>query len=129
MIGHAYCLAVLFWVPSLSMSLQAQLAEFEVEGGEPIVVLLAIITFLVATVLSVIVTYRFIEGYRQTGSRPILLLATGMFFLAPAPMFIRLLTANIGLIPLTVQMLAPSLSELTGLLVILYVIYTRGSNR
>jgi len=111
------------------MSLQAQLAEFEVEGGEPIVVLLAIITFLVATVLSVIVTYRFIEGYRQTGSRPILLLATGMFFLAPAPMFIRLLTANIGLIPLTVQMLAPSLSELTGLLVILYVIYTRGSNR
>lgn len=129
MIGHAYYLTALSLVPSLSMRLQAQLAEFEVEGGGPIVVLLGILMFLVATVLSVIVTYRFIEGYRQTGSRPILLLATGMFFLAPAPMFIRLITSNIGAIPLTVQMLAPSLSELTGLLVILYVLYTRGSRR
>jgi hypothetical protein len=40
-------------------------------------------------------------------------------------MFIRLLTANVDAIPLSVQMLVPSLSELTGLIIILYVIYTR----
>jgi hypothetical protein len=40
-------------------------------------------------------------------------------------MFIRLLTANMDAIPPSVQILVPSLSELTGLVVILYVIYTR----
>jgi hypothetical protein len=99
--------------------------DIETEGGPLLVVLTGIVTFLVASVLAVIVTYRFIEGYRKTGSRPVLWLAIGMFFLAPAPMFIRLLTANIDAIPLSVQMLVPSLSELTGLVVILYVIYTR----
>jgi hypothetical protein len=103
----------------------SQVADLEVEGGPVILVLLGIGTFLVASVLAVIVTYRFIEGYRRTGSRPILLLAVGMFFLAPAPMFARLFIANVEAIPLTVQMLVASLSELTGLLVVLYVIYTR----
>lgn len=78
----------------------------------------------VAGLLAVLVTYRFVEGYRRTDSRPVLLLAIGMFFLAPAPMFVRLVTANVDVAPIEVQTLAASLSELTGLLVLLYVVYT-----
>ncbi len=79
----------------------------------------------VALVLSVLVTYRFVEGYRRTKARPILLLAVGMFLLAPAPMFIRLLVGNVAAIPLSVQLLTTTLSELSGLVVILYVVYSR----
>lgn len=96
----------------------------EVDGGPTAVVLLGIATFLVASLLAVLVTYRFVEGYRRTDSRPVLLLAVGMFFLAPAPMFVRLVTANVDPIPMAAQTLVASLSELTGLLVLLYVVYT-----
>ena len=95
----------------------------EVTGGPTTVVLLGIVTFLLASLLAVLVTYRFVEGYRRTDSRPVLLLAIGMFFLAPAPMFVRLVTANVDVAPIEVQTLAASLSELTGLLVLLYVVY------
>ncbi|TYT63902.1 DUF7521 family protein [Natrialba swarupiae] len=99
--------------------------QIEVEGGSTPVVLAAIATFFVALVLSVLVTYRFVEGYRRTKARPILLLAVGMFLLAPAPMFIRLLVGNVAAIPLSVQLLTTTLSELSGLVVILYVVYSR----
>lgn len=106
-----------------AVSVQSRLVEFEFEGGPPLIVLAGVISFFIATVLAVIVTYRFVEGYRRTSSRPVLLLAIGMFFLAPAPMFIRLLTANAAALPLIAQRLATSLSELAGLLVVLYVVY------
>lgn len=99
--------------------------QVTVEGGSTPVVLAAVVTFFVATVLAVLVTYRFIEGYRRTRARPILLLAVGMFLLAPAPMFIRLLAGNVEPVPLSAQLLLTTLSELSGLLVILYVVYTQ----
>lgn len=99
--------------------------QVEFEGGPPVIVLAGIISFLMASALAVVVTYRFIEGYRRTASRPVLLLAVGMFFLAPAPMFIRLLAANVAALPLIARRLVTSLSELAGLLVVLYVVYGR----
>ncbi|QRV16641.1 hypothetical protein JMJ58_07150 [Haloterrigena salifodinae] len=93
-------------------------------GGSTPVVLAAIVTFLVATVLAVLVTYRFVEGYRRTKARPILWLAVGMFLLAPGPMFLRLLAGNVAAIPLSAQLLVTTLSELCGLLAILYAVYT-----
>jgi len=97
----------------------------EVTGGPTAVVLLGIVTFLAAGLLAVLVTYRFIEGYRRTDSRPVLLLAIGMFFLAPAPMFVRVVTANVDAATVEVRTLTASLSELIGLLVLLYVVYTK----
>lgn len=97
--------------------------QVEFEGGPPVIVLAGVISFLIASALAVVVTYRFIEGYRRTASRPVLLLAVGMFFLAPAPMFIRLLAANAAVLPLVARRLVTSLSELVGLLVVLYVVY------
>ena len=99
--------------------------QVTVEGGSTPVVLAAFATFFAATVLAVLVTYRFVEGYRRTRARPILLLAVGMFLLAPAPMFVRLLAGNVDPVPLSAQLLLGTLSELCGLLVILYVVYTR----
>lgn len=99
--------------------------QVEFEGGPPVIVLAGVISFLIASALAVVVTYRFIEGYRRTASRPVLLLAVGLFFLAPAPMFIRLLAANVAALPLVVRRLVTSLSELAGLLVVLYVVYVR----
>ncbi|ELZ23346.1 hypothetical protein C477_02324 [Haloterrigena salina JCM 13891] len=93
-------------------------------GGSTPVVLAAIVTFLAATVLAVLVTYRFVEGYRRTKARPILWLAVGMFLLAPGPMFLRLLAGNVAAIPLSAQLLVTTLSELCGLLAILYAVYT-----
>ncbi|SDK44483.1 DUF7521 family protein [Natronorubrum texcoconense] len=107
--------------PSMLVSLPLQV---DVEGGSTPVVLAAVVTFFVATVLAVLVTYRFVEGYRRTRARPILLLAVGMFLLAPAPMFVRLLAGNLEAVPLAAQLLLTTLSELCGLLVILYVVYT-----
>jgi hypothetical protein len=129
MIGDARTHAVdaLVWASAdpVPVALQSALVEVDVEGGHPIVVVAGIVTFLAATVLSVAVTYRFIEGYRRTASRPVLLLAVGMFLLAAAPMFVRLVTPNVEAIPFGARTLATSLSELSGLLVILYVVYTR----
>ena len=98
--------------------------QLEVEGGSTPVVIAAIVTFFIATILAVLVTYRFVEGYRQTNSRPILYLAIGMFLLAPAPMFLRLLAGNVASVSLSAQLLLTTLSELCGLLIICYVIYT-----
>ncbi|WP_440771955.1 DUF7521 family protein [Natronorubrum sp. DTA28] len=113
------------WIGSLEPSLLASLPlQVDVEGGSMPVVLAAVVTFFVATVLAVLVTYRFVEGYRRTRARPILLLAVGMFLLAPAPMFVRLLAGNLEAVPLAAQLLLTTLSELCGLLVILYAVYT-----
>lgn len=98
--------------------------QVSVEGGATPVVLAAIVAFFAATVLAVLVTYRFVEGYRRTKARPFFLLAVGMFLLAPAPMFVRLLAGNVEAVPLSAQLLLSTLSELCGLLVILYVVYT-----
>ncbi|MXV63195.1 hypothetical protein GS429_14185 [Natronorubrum sp. JWXQ-INN-674] len=116
-------------VPTTSLSPSALLSvpvpiQVTVEGGSTPVVVAAILSFFVATVLAVLVTYRFVEGYRRTKARPILLLAIGMFLLAPAPMFVRLLAGNVASVPLSAQLLLTTLSELCGLLVILYAVYT-----
>ena len=113
------------WAPALEVSTLASLPlQVDVEGGSTPVVLAAVVTFFVATVLAVLVTYRFVEGYRRTRARPILLLAVGMFLLAPAPMFVRLLAGNVAAVPVSAQLLLTTLSELSGLLVILYAVYT-----
>jgi hypothetical protein len=97
--------------------------QITVEGGGTVVGLLALVTFLVATGLSVLVTYRFVQGYRRSRATPILLLAVGMFLLAPAPMFVRFLAGNLVGVPSAVRILTTSLLESAGLLTILVVVY------
>jgi hypothetical protein len=100
-------------------------AQVEFAGGSDPFVVAAFVTFFAAVVLSVVVTRKFVAGYRSTGSRAILWLAVGMFLLAPAPMFLRLLLGNVSAVDATTRGLATTLSELTGLLAVLYVVYRR----
>ena len=101
----------------------ASRAQVDAAGGSTPVVLAAFVAFAVALALSVLVTYRFAEGYRKTRQRPFLLLAVGMFLLAPAPMFLRLLAANVDLAVGGARSLLTTASELCGLLLLLYVVY------
>lgn len=97
--------------------------QVTVEGGATVTGIAALVTFLVATVLAVLVTYRFLQGYLRSRSKPILLLAIGMFLLAPAPMLLRLVAGNVLTVATPVRVLSTTAVEAMGLLVILAVIY------
>lgn len=97
--------------------------QVSVEGGTTVTGLLALVTFFVALALSVLVTYRFSQGYLRSRSRPILGLAVGMFLLAPAPMFVRLVAGNVRTVSGPVRIIAATAVEAAGLLVILAVVY------
>lgn len=100
-------------------------ADASVVGGSTPVALAAIVTFFLAVGLSILVTYRVVEGYRQTRKRPFLFIALGIFFLAPAPMLLRFLLVNATLVEPTTRALLASGSELLGLAFILYTVYER----
>ena len=102
------------------------LLQVTVEGGATVTTVAALVTFLVATVLAVLVTYQFLRGYVRSRSRPVLLLAVGMFLLAPAPMFIRLVAGNVLAVAPSIRVVSTTTVEAAGLLVILGVIYRRG---
>ena len=98
--------------------------QVTVEGGATVTGIAALVTFLVATVLAVLVTYRFLQGYLRSRSKPILLLAIGMFLLAPAPMLLRLVAGNVFSVTTPVRVLSTTAVKAMGLLVILAVIYS-----
>lgn len=107
----------------ISIINQPVLAQTDVTGGTSVLVIAVFVLLAIATVLSLIITYRFAKGYFQTGTRPFLLLATGLFLLTAAPIFARLVFANVTDLPAAYGMLLTSGSELLGLLIILYTIY------
>ncbi|WP_246982397.1 hypothetical protein [Halorientalis marina] len=95
----------------------------ETTGGSTAAILAVFLLFGVAVVLATLVTYHFVQGYRRTGRRPMLLLAVGMFLLAAAPMFVRLLLGNVDLVTSTTRRFVVACLELCGLLTLLYVVY------
>ena len=101
----------------------AAATQVDATGGSPLVVLAAFVLLVVATVLSLLVTYRFARGYRRSGARPLLALAVGLFLLTAAPMFARLVFANLLPAAGATQTLVTSGLELVGLLTILHTIY------
>jgi len=109
------------WALAQDHPLQA--LRIDVVGGSAVGVLAALAAFLVALVLSILVTYHLVQGYRQTRRRQMLYLALGLFLLAAAPMFIRLWFANVAGGPMATRLFTVALAELSGLLLILYVVY------
>lgn len=101
----------------------ATIGQVEVTGGSPLVVVAVFVLLAVTTILSLVITYRFARGYLRTGTRPFLLLAVGLFLLTAAPTFVRLAFTNLLGGPSSAQTLVASVSELLGLLTILYTIY------
>jgi len=95
----------------------------ETTGGSTPVAIAALLLFAVAVVLATLVTYHFVQGYRRTGRRPMLLLAVGLFLLAAAPMFVRLLLGNVDLVSGATRRFVVACTELCGLLTLLYAVY------
>jgi len=99
------------------------LVQVDVTGGSAVLVVAVFALLAAASVLSLLVTYRFVRGYLRTGTRPLLFLASGLFLLTAAPIFARLAFVNVFELPGAYRTLITSGSELLGLLVILYTIY------
>jgi hypothetical protein len=97
--------------------------RFEVTGGSALLVGVTFLLLAAATVLSLLITYRYARGYLESGARPLLGLAVGLFFLTAAPTFLRLAFANTVDAPTWQLTAATSVSELLGLVAILYTIY------
>ena len=100
-------------------------AQWSVTGGTPVTALLAILVFFIAIILSVLVTYKYAQGYFATRQRPVLYLAVGMLLLAPVPMFIQLLVGNITVLTEAERRFIVTLSKLCGLLLILGVVHQK----
>ncbi|MEF8790076.1 MAG: hypothetical protein V5A61_08120 [Haloarculaceae archaeon] len=98
-------------------------AQVEAVGGSTPTAVAAVLAFVVAIVLSVVVTYRYARGYLRTRQRPLLYLTVGLLLLAPAPMFVRLLLGNVAVATPTERTLLVTVSKLCGLLVILSVVH------
>lgn len=98
-------------------------AQANVTGGSPATVAAVFVLLAAASVLSLLVTYRFARGYLQTGTRPFLFLSVGLFLLTAAPIFARLVLVNVVAVPEAHRTLITNGSELLGLLVILHTIY------
>lgn len=95
----------------------------EAVGGSPMIVFAVFALLSIATLLALLVTYHLVRGYLESGTRPLLLLAVGIFLLTAAPTFLRLLLTNVLVVETQYRILITSLVELAGLFVILYTIY------
>lgn len=112
-----------FAPPAVAEAVLVQGLDIEVTGGSALTAIAAFALFGVAVLLATLVTYHFVQGYRRTGRRPMLLLAVGMFLLAAAPMYVRFVLANVDLVAGPTGRFVVSCTELTGLLLLLYVVY------
>lgn len=92
-------------------------------GGDPAVVVAALVGLLVAFLLSVAVAYKLFAGYRRVGDPGMLRLAVGMVLLTGGPILLRLLATNVANVPPATRSLLVTGCELCGLLVVLGVIY------
>jgi hypothetical protein len=98
--------------------------QVSVTGGSAPMVFAVFTLFAASLVLSGLVTYRFARGYLRTGTRPLLQLAVGMCLLTAVPMLLRVGLTSAGA-DSAVRIIAASVSELLGLLAVLYTVYER----
>jgi Na+-driven multidrug efflux pump len=97
-------------------------------GGSVAVIVLTLIGIVLTAVLSLVVAYRVIRGYRRNRSRARLSLALGLVLLTAVPILLGfVLTPTITGVSTVGRTLATTVSRLLGLVAMLYAIY--GSTR
>lgn len=79
--------------------------------------------------LALLVAYRLFAGYRGSGDRAMLSLATGLVFLFAIPTIVRFVFPTVIGGEALLQELVAGSSEIFGLVAILYAIYGRGGRR
>jgi hypothetical protein len=95
-------------------------------GGSTAVVLAALVGLAVALVLALAVAYRLFAGYRRVGDPEMFRLAVGLTLLTAVPMLLRVILTNVTVVSPAARSLAVTGCELTGLVVIVAVIYDAG---
>jgi Na+-driven multidrug efflux pump len=92
-------------------------------GGSVVVVVLTLIGTALTAVLSLVLAYRVIRGYRRNRSRARLSLALGLVLLTTVPILLQFVLATFTDILDVGRALATTVSELLGLVAMLYAIY------
>lgn len=91
-------------------------------GGSPLVVILALLGLLLTALLSLVVAYLVVRGYRQNRNRARLYLAVGLVLLTAGPIVIQLVLTNLSVSQVG-RAAAANASKLLGLGAMLYAIY------
>ncbi|MFB6156104.1 MAG: hypothetical protein ABEJ22_09425 [Haloferacaceae archaeon] len=95
-------------------------------GGSPAGVLLAMLTTAVLVVLSLVVAYEAVRGYRGSDDPALLTLAVGIVLVSAGPTFATLVLTNLTATAGDVVTLVQRVAELLGLLTMLYAMYYDG---
>lgn len=98
-------------------------------GGSVVVVVLSLLGMALTAGLSLIVAYRVINGYRRNRSRARLYIALGLVLLTTGPILLQLVLSSLTGVSSVGRALVTTISELLGLMAMLYAIYgvTRSS--
>lgn len=103
-------------------TLVAALGSLGAEGGPELVVATAIVAALVNLLLSAGIAYKLYAGYRGTGNRALLAMAVGLLLLTTVPTTMRFaIPTLVGGVP-PIQFVLTTVSELLGLLAMLYAV-------
>lgn len=92
-------------------------------GGSPLAIILVILGMLLTAVLSLVVAYMVIRGYRRNRNRARLCLAIGLVLLTTGPIVIQLVLSNLNPMSAVGRSAAANASKLFGLGAMLYAIY------
>ena len=92
-------------------------------GGSTEVVVLILLGLAVSSVLSLAVAYKTVRGYRRNRERGRLYFAIGLVLLTTVPILLRVVLTNLDGVSSVERSLVTTLSELLGLLTMLYAIY------
>ena len=92
-------------------------------GGSPLVVALVLLGMFLTTVLSLLVAYVMVTGYREHRNRTHLAMAVGVIMLTAGPILIQLVLTNAMDVSQLGRSLAANASKLVGLAAMLYSIY------
>lgn len=115
--------------PASSAYTGAVLQTAEAEGGSPLVVGLVLAALVLGAVLSLAIAYRLYVGYRGSGDRSMLAIAVGLLLLTTIPTGIRIAVPTVTDGEQTLRIVSTTVSELAGLLAIVYAVQTPSRTR
>ena len=92
-------------------------------GGSPLIVTLTLLGLLVTVILSLVVAYLVVRGYRRNRDRARLYLAIGLVLLTTGPILLQFVLTNFTDLSPSVRSATANTSKLVGLAAMLYAIY------
>lgn len=87
------------------------------------VVMFQQVTQILSVIIGVFIAYQAYRGYQRNKSRPMLFIALGFVFVLAVPFCIFLLYGLLPGIPVTAVIVTSQLSQVSGLLAILYALW------